>query len=215
MFHILRSGFVTLSLLLWAWAAAAASITVTVTDDAGRPVPDAVVTVTAPAGTPAPPLGGSRLATATINQLDEVFVPSVVVIRTGGTVTFRNSDAIRHHVYSFKQTRRFEMVQQPGETSQPMVFDKPGAVAIGCNIHDHMTAYVLVTDAPWAQVTDATGTALIDDLPPGQVVASVWHPRLRPASDPPAHALTLETAASALAVTIPILPPRRPRAREY
>ncbi len=197
--------------------AQAARITATVTDEAGKPLPDAVVTIVAGPGRPIPipALGSSRIAVATIDQKAETFVPSVVVIRTGGSVTFRNSDQIRHHVYSFADIHPFEMVQGPGESSQPMLFDKPGAAAIGCNIHDHMTAYVLVTDAPWAMVTDGSGTAVISDLPAGNFVATVWHPRIRPKAEPPTVAFTLDTGDSNVAISLSVLPPRRPRAHNY
>ncbi len=193
----------------------AATITATVTDDAGKPLPDAVVMITPLPGTAAPPLQGSAIATATIDQKDETFTPSVVVIRTGGTVVFKNSDNIRHHVYSFAVTRRFEMVQAPGESSPPVRFDQPGPVAIGCNIHDHMSAHVHVTDAPWAMVTDAHGLAVISNVPAGRFVATVWHPRLRPRAEAPSQTLALANENSSLAVTIPVMPPKRPRARDY
>ena len=196
-------------------AASAATVTATVTDDHGRLLPDAVVMLTPEAGTPPPPLEGSPIATATIDQKDETFVPFVVVIRTGGTVTFHNADQIRHHVYSFAPIRRFEMVQAPGETSPPIRFDQPGSAAIGCNIHDHMTAYIHVTDAPWAMVTDANGRAVIAGVPAGRFVATVWHPRLRPSTAPPAVPLVLATQNSTLDVTLPVLPPRRARTSDY
>lgn len=196
-------------------AVSAASIMATVTDDAGRPLADAVVTITPEPGTPAPRLAGGPIATAIIDQKDETFVPSVVVIRTGGTVVFRNGDGIRHHIYSFAPAHRFEMVQTPGETSAPEVFDKPGPVAIGCNIHDHMTAYILVTDAPWGMVTDAQGRAAVTGLPAGRFWATVWHPRLRPRVEPPVQPVVLATDSSALTVSLPVLPPRRATGRGY
>jgi plastocyanin len=209
------AGLVAILLLAPLAAADAATITVTVTDDVGRLLPDAVVMISPEAGTPTPRAENSRIAAATIDQKGETFVPSVVVIHTGGTVTFRNSDPIRHHVYSFSPVRRFEMVQPPGEASAPIRFDQPGSVAIGCNIHDHMTAYVHVTNAPWAMVTDANGRAVIADVPAGKFVATVWHPRLRPRAEPPSRAVLLANENSALAVTIPVLPPRRARASDY
>jgi plastocyanin len=193
----------------------AATITATVTDDLGRKLPDAVVTITPEAGTPMPKADAGHLATATIDQKDETFVPFVVVIHTGGSVVFRNSDPIRHHVYSFSPVRRFEMVQNPGEVSPPVKFDQAGSVAIGCNIHDHMTAYIHITDAPFAMVTDAGGKAVITDLPPGRFVAKVWHPRLKPRAEPPSMPVVVENENSTLAVTIPVLPPRRARGNDY
>jgi plastocyanin len=212
-----RARTVLLAALLLTRAATgfAATITATVTDDRGRLLPDAVVMISPAPGTSAPPSEHSRIATATIDQKDETFVPFVVVIHTGGSVTFRNSDQIRHHVYSFSPIHQFEMVQAPGETSPPVRFDKPGSAAIGCNIHDHMIAYIHVTDAPWAMVTDANGRAVIADVPPGHFVATVWHPRLRPGTEPPAMPLVLANENSTLAVTIPVLPPRRARGSDY
>ena len=192
----------------------AATVTATVTDDVGRLLPDAVVTITPEGGAASVP-PSTRLSTATIDQKDETFVPFVVVIHTGGSVIFRNSDPLRHHVYSFSPLRRFEMVQAPGETSAPVRFDQPGSVAIGCNIHDHMTAYVHITDAPWAKVTDAGGRAVLTDVPAGRFVATVWHPRLRPRAEPPSIPLSLANENSTLAVTIPVLPPKRARAGDY
>ncbi len=195
--------------------ARAATVTATVTDDHGRQLPDAVVMISPQPGTPSPSFEGSRLATATIDQKDETFVPYVVVIRVDGTVTFHNADGIRHHVYSFSPIHRFEMVQLPGETSAPVRFDQAGSAAIGCNIHDQMTAYIHVTDAPWAMVTDAAGRAVISDIPAGRFVATVWHPRLRPGTEPPAVSLTLATQNSTLSVSLPVLPPRRARSSGY
>lgn len=209
------AGVLALLLLARLPTGFAATITATVTDDHGRLLPDAVVMIMPDAGTPTPPLAGSRIAAATIDQKDETFVPFVVVIRTGGTVTFRNSDPIRHHVYSFSPIRQFEMVEAPGEMSQPIRFDHPGSAAIGCNIHDQMIAYIYVTDAPWAMVTGTDGRAVINDVPVGHYTATVWHPRLRPRAEPPAVPVVLVTENSTLAVTLPVLPPRRVRGSEY
>jgi hypothetical protein len=196
-------------------AAHAATVTATVTDDRGRLLSDAVVMISPEPGTPMPAATPGRLASATIDQKDETFVPFVSVIHTGGSATFRNSDPIRHHVYSFSPIHPFEMVQPPGEVSAPVRFDRPGSVAIGCNIHDHMIAYIQVTDAPWARVTDAAGHAVIADVPAGRFVATVWHPRMRHGTEPPAVSLQLANDNSTLAVTIPVLPPRRARASDY
>ncbi len=215
MFLFPRFAILTLVALLWASSGSAASISVTITDDAGKPVSDAIVTVVIENRALAQDADGARLASATINQENETFDPGVVVIRTGGAVTFHNSDHTRHHVYSFKPIRRFELLQMPGESSAPIVFDKPGVVVVGCNIHDHMTAYILVTDAPWARITDQGGLASVTGLPTGRVSVSVWHHRLRPNIDPPSHSFVLEHTDSAVAITIPLLPPRRPRPRDY
>jgi plastocyanin len=194
--------------------AQAAGIVATVTDEPGKPLAEAVVMIMPDDGTPMPAAPARTLMTANIDQRDETFVPEVVVIHVGGAVTFRNSDPTRHHVYSFSPIKQFEFVQNPHAISAPVRFDVPGSAAIGCNIHDNMIAYVFVTTAPWAAVTDENGRAVIGDLPAGHFVATVWHPRLRPSSKPPATSIVLASQDTTLAVTIPVRPPRRPRTHD-
>jgi plastocyanin len=187
----------------------AAGIVATVTDERGQPLADAVVSVTPSGNTRIEP--SDHLATAIIDQRDEVFVPTVVVVQRAGSVLFHNSDRTRHHIYSFSPIRQFEFVQKPGDTSPAVVFDAAGVAAVGCTIHDNMVAYVYVTDAPRARVTDITGRAEITDLPAGNFIATVWHPRLRPKSVPSPQPVSLASSSTNLAITIAVLPPRRSR----
>jgi plastocyanin len=156
--------------------ARAAQVEVVVTDARGKPVADAIVTVEAenlPAPVHAP-------ATHVIDQADLVFVPYLQVFRPGDRVVFRNSDRTRHHVYSFSPTKAFEFVLKPGESSTPLLLDRPGVIAAGCNIHDAMITYLFVTAAPWFAQSTATGRVRLSDLPAGALTVRVWHPRLRP-----------------------------------
>lgn len=189
--------------------AAAASISLKITDADGHPLADAVVSVTPVIKNTAS--AGGAFATpsdAVIDQRNETFVPYVVVIRRGGTVTFRNSDQTRHHVYSFSPIKHFEYVLKPKESSPPVVFDKPGIVVLGCNIHDQMIAFIDVTDAPWVTVTPPSGLARIDGLPSGDFVLTVWHPLIRPGVAPPTKTVLLPAQDSTSSVAVTIDPPR-------
>ncbi len=167
-------------LLVSAAPAAAATLDVVITDSAGKPVANAVVSFTPDRAA----LATRVPASARIDQREETFVPGVVVVRKGGEVVFANSDATMHQVYSFSATKQFQLEVDQGETSDPVMFDKVGVVAIGCNIHDKMIAHVVVTDAPLAVITDANGQAQIRDVPEGGYHATVWQKQL-PASKPP------------------------------
>ncbi len=202
-----------LAVVAVALPASAAGIVATVTDESGKPLAEAVVTVTPLDDAVVPPAALSRLAAVTINQQDEMFMPQVVVIHTGGSVIFRNSDTTRHHVYSFAPIKQFEFVQNPGDVSPPVRFDQPGIAAIGCNIHDNMIAYIDVTESPWAGVTDQNGQVMLTGLPAGRFTAEVWHPRLRPRAPPPTRTVTLATDNTTLAVALPVLPPPHLRGR--
>lgn len=187
----------------------AAGIVATVTDERGQPLADAVVLVTPSGNTRIEP--SDQLTMAIIDQHEEAFVPTVVVVHRGGSVLFHNSDRTRHHIYSFSPIRQFEFVQKPDDTSPAVVFDSVGVAAIGCNIHDNMVAYVYVTDAPRAVVTDMMGKAEITDLAAGNFIATVWHPRLRPKSVPLPQPVSLASSSTNFAITIAVLPPRRSR----
>ncbi|UHQ19107.1 carboxypeptidase regulatory-like domain-containing protein [Lysobacter sp. KIS68-7] len=171
-------GVVVACLLSLPSFAAGASLLVQVTDQNGQPVADAVVTVVPPA-----PWSGAanlRSTSRTIDQKQLTFMPYVEVFRPGDSVVFRNSDSTRHHVYSFSPAKAFEFVVAPGESAAPLVLDKTGVVAVGCNIHDGMISYLYITDAPYYARTDARGRVSFDALPPGRYDVRVWQPRLPP-----------------------------------
>lgn len=129
------------------------------------------------------PVDGRRLPApvpAVMDQRDRRFVPQILPVQTGATVSFPNTDSISHHVYSFSPPKRFELYLPKGQHNgnNSVVFDRPGIVALGCNIHDWMLAYILVVDTPWFTQTDDSGHAALDDLPPGSYRLVVWHPRI-------------------------------------
>src|SRR5581483_226878 len=121
---------------------------------------------------------------AVMDQQNRRFVPQILPVQTGATVSFPNTDSISHHVYSFSPAKRFELYLPKGERSSAdaVVFDKPGVVALGCNIHDWMLAYILVVDTPWFTQTDRNGHAALADLPAGGYRLVVWHPRITDAA---------------------------------
>jgi hypothetical protein len=100
----------------------------------------------------------------------------VTVVQTGTAVEFPNNDTVRHHVYSFSQPKRFEIKLYAGKPGQPITFDKPGEVVIGCNIHDWMEAYVLVVESPYFGKTGPDGQVRIANLPAGRYRLQLWHP---------------------------------------
>ncbi|HVT73283.1 MAG TPA: methylamine utilization protein [Lacunisphaera sp.] len=140
----------------------------------GKPVADAVVSAT-PLDRPAPP--PVNPAPAQIEQKDQEFRPYVTAIQVGTTVNFPNHDTVQHHVYSLSKPKRFEIPLYQSGASQAVVFDNPGVVTIGCNIHDWMVAYIVVLPTPYYAMTDATGAAALPPLPAGRYRLEVWHPR--------------------------------------
>jgi plastocyanin len=165
------------------------TVEATVVDDKGKAVEEAVVTLV-PAGAAAAP-GRPASTPAVMDQVDREFVPHVLPVLTGSAVNFPNRDNIKHHVYSFSAPKKFELPLYTGTPASPVVFDKPGVVVLGCNIHDWMVAYVYVLSGPHFAKSGADGRARIADVPPGVYDARVWHPRMRIAPEKTAQAVTV------------------------
>jgi plastocyanin len=185
----------------------AASLEARVLDASGKGVADAAV-YALPAGGRADPRGPRP--TVAIEQADREFVPYVTVVEEGTTITFPNRDPIMHHVYSFSPAKSFEIKLYTGKSPSRILFDKPGVVTLGCNIHDWMIAYVLVVPTPYFARTDALGEAVLRDLPAGTYEVHAWHPRERTA----AAARTVPLAASA-AQRLEFAIDPKPRAVKY
>lgn len=144
----------------------------------GGPAANAVVSLHSPQAAAA-----LKPAAAVIDQRNTQFTPLVSVIPVGSQVRFPNSDNVRHQVYSFSPAKRFQLPLYSGKSAAPVRFDAPGVVELGCNIHDWMVAYVVVTDTPYHAIADAQGRALVM-APAGRYVLRVWHPQLAADSAP-------------------------------
>lgn len=151
----------------------AATLVVAVHTSNGKPLAGAVVTLQPLAGNDHPGVP----VNAVMDQINRAFVPDLLVIPVGSTVAFPNSDSVSHQIYSFSPAHKFQLPLYRGKPYPPVIFDQAGLITLGCNIHDSMLAYVLVTDAPYFGRTDATGSWSVD-APPGTYKVSVWQPRM-------------------------------------
>jgi len=178
----------------------AAQIVASVMSTDEAPLSEAVVYAQPASRSPMPPPKSSVM-----DQIGKEFVPFVLPIQVGTPVSFPNKDNIRHHVYSFSPPKPFELKLYSGTPSSPVVFDTPGVVTVGCNIHDWMIGHLVVVDTHWFAKTAGNGVATIEDLPKGQYAIQVWHPRMR--SMPPAQIVTIDEAERrVLAIRIAVSP---------
>lgn len=178
--HRFRGGLPALLLFYFTTGAGAGNIAVAVKDSSGAAVKDAVIYALPVAGQPA-----FSKARAVVAQRNKQFVPYVSAIQVGSSVQFPNQDDVKHHVYSFSPAKKFELPLYFGTPADPIVFDKPGLVTLGCNIHDWMIGYILVIPTPWFTVTDSNGEAKLRDLPAGAYDLEIWQPRLKDSSARP------------------------------
>jgi plastocyanin len=175
---------------LGAGCARAATVGVQVVDRAGKALADAVVMLVPASGRmPVRPMSGVEIA-----QSQRQFSPQVTVVTVGTSIAFPNLDTVRHHVYSFSPVKPFELKLYAGVPAAPIVFDKPGIVTLGCNIHDQMVAWVVVVDTPLHARSASSGRAQIDAVPAGDYELRVWHSELAEPSAPVSTPLTVGSA---------------------
>jgi plastocyanin len=153
----------------------AAPLSVRVFDGSGRPVRDAVVAVYPGGGAARAPRSGGRFV---VSQQNLQFHPFLTIVPVGADVSFPNFDPTKHHVYSFSAAKKFELKLFARDQSRTVHFDKPGVVALGCNIHDQMSAFIFVADSAWTARTNGQGVASFD-APNAPARVTVWHPYLR------------------------------------
>ena len=158
-----------LALLLGPFAAQAVPVTVQLRGPTGQPVANAAVAVEVKGR-----IGKTTAAKAEMGQRDRQFTPQLLVVQTGTAVNFPNFDTVRHHVYSFSPIKVIDIKLYSGTPAAPVVFDKPGVATLGCNIHDRMSAHIVVVDTPTFGRTDDKGQVAFD-LPPGEHMVKAWH----------------------------------------
>jgi plastocyanin len=159
----------------WGGCAAAAELTVSVLDNAGHGVAGIVIIAESDAAAPEKHVAH----TAIMDQQHMQFVPRILVVQTGTGVDFPNSDQIQHQVYSFSAPKSFKLSLYAGHKYPPVVFDRPGLVTLGCNIHDGMIGYIYVTDSPFFGRSDQSGQLQLHGLPAGNYTLTAWHPELQ------------------------------------
>lgn len=101
-------------------------------DASGNPLVGAVLFDTNPSAE------ATQSVTHTMDQVQRQFVPAVLTIQVGNSVTFPNSDSIRHHVFSFSSARSFDFELYGNSEAPTIDFPNAGYVVVGCNIHDDM-----------------------------------------------------------------------------
>lgn len=162
------------------------------------------------------PLDGQKIHTqpqaTEIKQQQRQFRPFIQVAQSQQTVEFPNADPVAHHVYSFSQPNSFELPLYNKNNLAKHTFSQPGVVVLGCNIHDWMLSYLLVTDAPYFGQIENNRLQL-NNISTGRYQLSLWHPAM-PKKEP-SKVIKLDTETQAVKVQLqqqlsPIVQPAVP-----
>lgn len=194
--------FASLLLGLAASSAMAGDLSVTISDTSGKPVSFAVVTYT--------PAGGAAISEADRNrsfvmaQRKIKFEPYVLAVPVGATVSFPNQDPVNHHVYSFSPTQPFEFPLYGKGKTRTLTFTKAGTEALGCNIHDSMSAYIRIVATPFYATTGVDGKVVLKGLPSGTGSLKIWQPMMDAPDHETGRTLTMSAADAAQTFTVKV-----------
>jgi plastocyanin len=115
-----------------------------------------------------------------IKQEGRQFNPRVAVVQTGTNLMFPNMDAVYHNVFSNSPRNSFDLgTYQAGDKARSVTVTGPGVVDIFCNIHQKMSAKVLVVPSVLYAKVHADGTFRIENVPPGVRRLVAWSPETR------------------------------------
>jgi plastocyanin len=140
-----------------------------------REIPDPRRTVVYLETAPAAALESREPMRARMDQRNETFLPHVLAVDVGTIVDFPNNDTTYHNVFSLSKTRKFDLGRYARGKSKPMRFERSGVVRVFCDIHSHMSAFILVFSHPYYAKAEADGRYRIDNVPPGTYTVSAWH----------------------------------------
>jgi plastocyanin len=126
---------------------------------------------------------------ARMDQRHERFVPHVLAIVAGTYVDFPNGDSTYHNVFSLSKTKEFNLGRYATGRSKAVRFERPGVVRVFCDIHSHMSAFILVFAHRFFAVTDDDGRYHLDNVPPGTYTVVVWNETIH--GDPPKRTITI------------------------
>jgi hemoglobin len=145
------------------------------------------------------PKGGKAVKRApkfrVIEQRNKTFAPHLMAVPIGSTVAFPNFDSIYHNVFSLSAPQRFDLGLYKSGDMRQVVFDKPGIIRLGCNIHANMSAYLIVVDAPHYVVSEQDGAFSFKSLRPGKYRVQAWSEQ---SSEPMSTEITIKAGDNAL-----------------
>jgi plastocyanin len=134
-----------------------------------------------------------------LEQRNREFLPHVMAISLGSTVSFPNFDTVFHNVFSTSPTGAFDLgIYKVGEAREYR-FEKEGIVRLGCNLHANMSAYIAVVAAPAYVLTDDKGNFSFRRLLPGKYKLKAWSERTK---TPITQDITLKAGKNSVSVGV-------------
>lgn len=143
-------------------------------DRENRGIANVIVSLASVPAEKIPPSQPDRLV---LDNNDCQFIPHVAVVSVGSTIEVVSHDSVLHTVHFYGALER--NVALPDESASAAVtVGEPGMIAVLCDVHGWMKAYIRADAHPFHVVTGAEGTFVIENIPVGSYEVDVWHERL-------------------------------------
>lgn len=120
----------------------------------------------------ASPVSGASLS---MGQEHRRFVPDLLVVPVGSTISFPNFDPIFHNVFSLSKPKSFDLGNYPEGQTRKVTFNNPGIVFVNCHLHSNMAASIVIAPNSWSARVDRSGKFVLPDVPPGTYTMVAWH----------------------------------------
>jgi len=117
----------------------------------------------------------SKLSDATMCQKNKMFMPDLLAVSAGSTVSFPNLDPIFHNVFSLSKAKEFDLGNYPKDKTRLVTFAKPGVIFVNCHLHPNMTAAIVVCPNSFNTRPDSAGRFALSGVPPGSYTIVAWH----------------------------------------
>ena len=126
------------------------------------------------------PVGGgpqpAQTSTPSMDQEQQTFIPSILLVRTGQPVDFMNHDDVLHNVRVKDDETKESAFNVAIPTGEKYVhtFTRDGFYDVGCDIHPGMSAQIVSSSSPYTVLADTTGAFTIPNVPNGPYTATVY-----------------------------------------
>lgn len=116
-----------------------------------------------------------------LDQKKLTFVPRVLPILAGTTVSFKNNDTVTHNIFS-PSGEKYDLGNWDQGEVREHTFEKAGVYTQLCKLHTEMVAYIVVVETPYFSTTlTEDGSFEVRNVPPGKYTLKVWGERLKKA----------------------------------
>ncbi len=147
-----------------------------------------------------------------VEQRGREFLPNLVVVPVGSTISFPNFDNVFHNVFSTSPLAAFDLGLYKAGEAREYKFEQEGIVRLGCNLHANMSAFIAVVAAPAFTVTDDKGNFSFKRVIPGKYKLRAWSVK---SAAPITQDITIKPGKNTFSVGVPADAPAGPPADKF